>query len=153
MTLISLTAASRGAIATLTWTCDGAAPPVARRRDHAQVVEPRAHPLAAHVDVRVAVVNRLHDPFEAERPDRDPVADGPRGPAEAPEGSEGGPTDRLAQLRLDALQRAARVRPRRPDVAGRHEPRPAGIAAARVFSASTTVSISRRASRSRSSIF
>ena len=55
-----------------------AAPAGARRHEDPQVVDAGAQPLAADVDLGVAVVHRLDDALEPEPANRDPVADGRR---------------------------------------------------------------------------
>ena len=110
------------AISTLTRTCAGAGTR-GRRRDHAEIVDPRPHPLAADVHLRRAVVHRLHDAFEAERPDRDAIADRcrPAPPRRASPRAE--PPEALAAARPTASSDARASGARRPDVAGGHQPR------------------------------
>ena len=126
-----------------------------RRRDHAQIVDPRPHPFAAHIYLRCAVVHRLDDAFEAERTNRDAIAERRR-PA-SPDGRRRdrrlrGSRRRSATASSDA-RASARADPMSPVGTSRAARRSASAAIARPVSSASRrrASISRRASRIRSS--
>ncbi len=98
-----------------------------RRRDDAQLVGARAKPLAADVHFRRAVVQGLDDSLESQRADDDAIPDRStrrqaRGPRRRRDGG-GRRADAVPKTPLDRLERCARIRSCRSDVAGRHQAR------------------------------